>query len=61
MVEQISMPVLKSMPPPEPTRPNTTTTPPIILYSPQALIPSKTTHAAFDYPQFIDLAVPPVA
>ena len=48
----------KYIPPPEPTRLNTTTTPPLSLYTLQALIPSKTTHATFDHPQLTDLAVP---
>ena len=60
MLEQVSMPALKSMPPPESNRPNTTTTAPLSLYPPKALIPSNTTHAAFDRPQLIDLTAPTV-
>ena len=60
MVEQVLMPTLKTKSPLEPTRPNTTTTPPLSLYPPQALILSKTIHAAFDHPQIIDLVAPPV-
>ena len=60
MVELVSMPALKSKPPFEPTRPNTTTIPPLSLYSPQALIPSKNTNAIFNHPQLINLVAPPV-
>ena len=60
MMEQVSMPALKYILPPEATRPNTTTTPPLSLYPLQALLPSQTTHAVFNYPQFTDLAMPPV-